>query len=129
MVDTLLEYSPPNVFDATCPSRQVLDLLADKWTVLVIAVLARGTRRYSELQRTINGVSQKMLTQTLRRMETDGLVERTVYPVVPPMVEYRLTPLGQTLVEPIGTLCRWAQDHLPEVFAARACQTSARDAE
>jgi DNA-binding HxlR family transcriptional regulator len=113
---------PGGVLSADCGPRQVLELIADKWATLVIYALARGTRRYSELQREIQGVSQKMLTQTLRDLERNGLVERTVYPVVPPRVEYALTPLGKTLQEPLCTLCRWAEEHLGEVQAARARQ-------
>ena len=109
----------PNVCDAECPSRQVLDLIADKWTAIIIYRLSQGTKRYSELQREINGISQKMLTQTLRRLERDGIVERKVYPGVPPMVEYSLTLLGQTLIEPLCKLCKWAETHIPEVEAAR----------
>lgn len=102
-----------------CGSRRVLDLVADKWAVIVIYVLARGTRRFGELQRAVGGVSQKMLTQTLRRLERDGLVERKVFPVVPPRVEYSLSPLGETLVTPLTSLCRWAEDHFWEVERAR----------
>ena len=108
-----------DVLDGDCPSRQVLDRIADKWTALVIHALSDGTLRYSELQRKVDGVSQKMLTQTLRSLERDGLVERKVYPVVPPMVEYRLTRLGRTLTEPLEAICRWAETHLPELLAAR----------
>lgn len=108
-----------SVCDANCPSRQVLDLIADKWTAIIIYRLSKGTKRYSELQREIGGISQKMLTQTLRSLERDGIVSRKVYPVVPPMVEYSLTALGATLIEPLSTLCRWAESHLPEVEAAR----------
>src|SRR5476651_2317683 len=89
-----------SVMSAECGSRQILDRIADKWTALIIHVLASGTKRHSELRRAIAGVSQKMLTQTLRSLEEDGLVERKVYPVVPPMVEYSLTPLGHTIIEP-----------------------------
>jgi len=110
----------PNVFSAECGSQQVLELIADKWTALVIYALAQGTKRYSELQREIGGVSQKMLTQTLRSLERDGLVERTVYPVVPPKVEYSLTPLGRTLIEPLRSICKWAETHLHQLLAARA---------
>lgn len=109
----------PNVCDAECPSRQVLDLIADKWTAILIYRLSQGKKRYSELQREINGISQKMLTQTLRRLERDGIVERKVYAVVPPMVEYSLTPLGQTLIEPLCKLCKWAETNIPEIEAAR----------
>src|SRR3954466_177810 len=111
--------SPPSVLDAQCPSRLVLDRIADKWTELIIQILARGTMRYVALQREIGGISQKMLTQTLRSLERDGLVRRTVYPVVPPKVEYDLTPLGRTLIEPLQGLCRWSEKHLAELQANR----------
>ena len=109
-----------DVLDAGCPSRVLLDRVADKWTALIIHVLADGRRRFSELERQIGGISQKMLTQTLRELERDGLVERTVYPVVPPHVDYRLTPLGRSLREPLEALCAWAERHMPEIQAARA---------
>jgi DNA-binding HxlR family transcriptional regulator len=109
-----------SVLDAQCPSRLVLDRIADKWTALIIQVLAHGTKRYVELQRDIGGISQKMLTQTLRSLERDGLVQRTVYPVVPPKVEYSLTRLGRTLIEPLQGLCRWSEKHLHELQANRA---------
>src|SRR5204862_4790492 len=96
--------SAPSVLDAQCPSRLVLDRIADKWTALIIQILARGTMRYAALQREIGGISQKMLTQTLRSLERDGLVQRTVHPVVPPKVEYSLTRLGRTLIEPLHAL-------------------------
>ena len=108
-----------SVLDAQCPSRLVLDRIADKWTALIIQVLAHGIRRYAELQREIGGISQKMLTQTLRSLERDGLVQRTVHPVVPPKVEYALTKLGRTLIEPLQGLCRWSEKHLPELQANR----------
>jgi DNA-binding HxlR family transcriptional regulator len=99
--------------------RQGLELVTDKWTALVMNALKGGTRRLSDLQREIEGVSQKMLIQTLRRMEEDGLVARTVYPVVPPRVEYTLTPLGETFLKPLASLCQWAIEHMPEVQEAR----------
>lgn len=92
-------------------SRALLGLLADKWTIPTIHALGRGTRRTGELRRELDGVSQKMLTQTLRALEAHGLVARTVYPVVPPRVEYRLTPLGQSLNAPLAELCRWTERH------------------
>ncbi len=110
---------PANVFNARCGSQRVLDLIANRWTALVIYSLAGGTRRYSELHRKIGGVSQKMLTQTLRKLERDGLVERRVFPVVPPRVEYSLTPLGRTLTGPLRAICQWAEEHLPELERAR----------
>ena len=103
-----------------CPSRLVLERIADKWTALIIQTLAKGTMRYSGLQQQIGGISQKMLTQTLRSLERDGLVQRKVYPVVPPRVEYSLTRLGRTLIEPLRTLCRWSEKHLAELQANRA---------
>jgi DNA-binding HxlR family transcriptional regulator len=118
----LMETQPltPNVFDSNCGSRRVLALIADKWTAIVVYALARGTMRFSELYREVEGISQKMLTQTLRSLESDGLVERRVYATVPPKVEYSLTPLGKTLSEPLGAICKWAEEHLPEVEQNRA---------
>jgi DNA-binding HxlR family transcriptional regulator len=112
--------SRPCVLDQNANVRKILDLIADKWTALIILALSRGTKRYSELHRQIGGVSQKMLTQTLRSLENSGLIDRKVYPVVPPMVEYSLTPLGETLVQPLKTLCNWAGEHFHEVEACRA---------
>ena len=112
--------SAPSVLEPQCPSRLVLDRIADKWTALVIQILARGTMRYAQLQRAIGGISQKMLTQTLRSLERDGLVRRTVHPVIPPKVEYSLTRLGRTLIEPLHALCRWSEKHLAELQANRA---------
>src|SRR6266404_4289118 len=112
--------SRASVLKPQCPSRLVLDRIADKWTALIIHVLATGTRRYAALQREIGGVSQKMLTQTLRSLERDGLVARKVHPVVPPKVEYALTSLGRTLIEPLNAICRWSEKHLPQLEANRA---------
>ncbi len=114
-----MKASSPSVLKPQCPSRVVLDRIADKWTALIIQVLANGTRRYAELRRTIGGISQKMLTQTLRSLERDGLVVRKVHPVVPPKVEYSLTRLGRTLIDPLQMLCRWSERHLPELQANR----------
>ncbi len=108
-----------DVFSSKCPSRQVLDRIADRWTALVIGALAEGTLRHGELQRRIDGVSQKMLTQTLRSLERDGLVARKVHPVVPPMVEYTLTPLGRSLIGPLEALRDWAETHLADLLVAR----------
>jgi len=108
-----------DVYDRACPTRQVLDRIADRWTALVVGRLEEGTQRFSELQREIGGVSSKMLSQTLRSLERDGLVERTVHPVVPPHVEYRLTPLGETLTEPLAAVREWAEAHIEAVEAAQ----------
>jgi DNA-binding HxlR family transcriptional regulator len=109
----------PNVLSAQCPTRQALDLIADKWTTLLIYLLSRGKQRYGDLHRQVGGISQKMLTQTLRKLERDGLVTRHVYPEVPPRTEYELTKLGHTLIGPMGALCEWAGAHLSELEQAR----------
>ena len=106
----------PDVLNQNCESRQALERIADKWTCLIVYALLDGRRRNGELKRMVEGISQKMLTQTLRSMEADGLVTRTVIDVIPPHVEYGLTPLGQTLSDPSCDR-RWA-DHLPEMQAA-----------
>jgi DNA-binding HxlR family transcriptional regulator len=109
--------------------RQVLDRIADKWSLLVVSLLNGGTLRFTELRRQIDGISQRMLTLTLRQLERDGLVRRTVYPVVPPRVEYELTSLGTTLLETIQPLVGWAVAHLDEVSAARDAYDARREAE
>jgi len=116
----------PNVLDQNCESRQALERIADKWTCLIVYALLDGPRRHGELRRTIQGISQKMLTQTLRSLEDDGLVDRKVYPVVPPMVEYSLAPLGRTLIEPLRAVCAWAEKHLPQLLANRQRRASRR---
>ena len=109
-----------DVMSAACPSRQVLGRVADKWTMLVLSALsAEEVLRFSELRRRIDGVTQKMLTQTLRGLERDGLVERTVYATVPPRVDYRLTALGQTLLKTAWELIDWATLHAAEIDDAR----------
>jgi DNA-binding HxlR family transcriptional regulator len=98
----------------------VLDRIGDKWTVLVLGELGKhGVCRYTQLRKRLSGVSEKMLTQTLRALERDGIVRRTVYPTVPARVEYALTPLGQTLREPLRALTEWSARHMAEVLAAR----------
>jgi DNA-binding HxlR family transcriptional regulator len=108
-----------DVYNGDCPTRQILDRIGDKWTALVIGLLENGPLRFSELQRRIVGISQKMLTQTLRNLERDGLVIRTLYPEVPPRVEYHLTPLGSTLSAHIASIRHWAETHIAEVTAAQ----------
>jgi DNA-binding HxlR family transcriptional regulator len=96
-------------------ARLALDLVADKWFVQIVHQLQTGPRRYMELRRAIPGISQRMLTHTLRNMERDGLVKRVAYPVVPPKTEYSLTPLGRTLLKPLRALCMWTEKHFNEV--------------
>jgi DNA-binding HxlR family transcriptional regulator len=98
----------------------ILARVGDKWSVLVIMQLAGGPRRFNELKRTIGGISQRMLTLTLRGLERDGLVKRTVFPTIPPRVDYELTSLGQSLKTPVENLGRWAFSNLPEIESARA---------
>ncbi|MCX4627138.1 MULTISPECIES: winged helix-turn-helix transcriptional regulator [unclassified Streptomyces] len=120
---------PADVYSAKCPTRQVLDHISGKWTILVVDALLEGTLRYTDLMRRIEGVSQKMLTQTLRGLEADGFVTRTVYPTIPPRVEYDLTELGRSLAEPITALRHWTETHINEIERARARSTSqAREA-
>jgi DNA-binding HxlR family transcriptional regulator len=111
-------------YSADCPSRQLLDRIGDTWTVLVVIALADGPRRYTELADRIERVSQKMLTQTLRGLERDGMVTRTVHASVPPRVDYELTPLGHSLLEPITALELWAMAHIHEIVAARRSHDS-----
>jgi DNA-binding HxlR family transcriptional regulator len=99
--------------------RQTLDLIADKWVVAALYILSHGTKRYGELQREIGNISQRMLTRTLRDLERNGLVDRKVYPVVPPMVEYSLTPLGKTLNQVLKSLCEWSIENFQSVESAR----------
>ena len=109
-----------DVYNGNCPTRQILDRIGDKWTALIIGLLEDGTMRFSELQHSIGGISQKMLTQTLRSLERDGLVTRTIYAEVPPRVEYALTPLGKTLCAPIRAVREWAETHIESVSAAQS---------
>lgn len=99
--------------------RQALDLIADRWVVATLYALSTGTKRYGELQREIGDISQRMLTKTLRGLERNGLVERKVYPVVPPKVEYSVTPLGKTLNQVLAALCEWSIENFGEVESAR----------
>jgi len=118
-------YVKPDVLNQNCQSRQALDLISDKWTALIVYALVDGPRRHGELRRTVDGISQKMLTQTLRRMEAEGLIERDVLDRVPPHVEYSLTPLGRTLEKPLVAICEWAMEHLDELRDARGVHARA----
>src|SRR5437763_14293761 len=104
--------------DVNCRTRRGLALLSDQWTLLVIVSLRHGKRRFSQLHAHIEGISKKMLTQTLRALERDGLVKRVVYPVIPPMVEYSLTPLRQTRIEPIYAMRDWAEQYIDQIEQA-----------
>ena len=113
-----------DVFAKDCPSRQILDRIGDTWSVLVVVTLAHGPRRYTELAAKIEGISPKMLTQSLRGLERDGLITRTVHAVVPPRVDYELTKLGGSLLDLVGALEGWAQTHIGDVLEARAAYDS-----
>jgi len=108
-----------NVLDPNCPSRVVLDRIAEKWTGLVVLALDDQTLRFGELRERIGGVAPKVLTQTLRALERDGLITRRVYAEVPPRVEYTLTDLGRSLREPLGAVQDWAERNVSRVLAAR----------
>jgi DNA-binding HxlR family transcriptional regulator len=108
-----------DVMAAACPTRQVVGRIGDKWSLLALYALAPGTLRFSELRTRVEGVSQKMLTQTLRALERDGLAERRVYAAVPPKVEYSLTPLGKSLAKEIVGIRTWAYAHMDAITAAR----------
>jgi DNA-binding HxlR family transcriptional regulator len=112
-----------------CEVRQILDRIADKWSLLVIALLDERRMRFTELRREIDGVSQRMLTVTLRQLERDGLVHRTVHPVVPPRVDYELTPLGASLHETVQALVSWTDAHQREIATARSAYDARAAAE
>lgn len=110
---------PANTYAQGCPTRQVLDRIADKWTVLLLSLLSRKSWRFNEMRREIGGLTQKMASQTLKGLERDGLVKRKVTPTVPVTVEYSITPLGRTLSDTVDALRIWAEQHLPEVARAQ----------
>lgn len=112
---------PVNLLETCRPVRQILARVGDKWSVLIVMALRDGPRRFNEMKRAIGTISQRMLTLTLRSMERDGLVRRTVFPTKPPRVDYELTALGRSLYEPIERLGRWAIDNETEI--ARAQET------
>jgi len=109
----------PNVYDANCPTRQVLNRIADKWAVLVLVLLVDGPVRFNRLRRTVDGLSQKMLSQTLKSLERDGLVYREAKATVPVTVEYSITPLGLTLAETVEAIKIWAESHIADVQKAQ----------
>ncbi len=125
--DSLLSYQPQpalervakmDLFDTNCAGHQMLEHIANKWTILIVYALTQGKKRYRELKQQIVGVSPKMLIQTLRNLERRGLIQREVYATVPPRVEYSLTPLGLTLVEPLAIIGEWAYQHISDVKTA-----------
>jgi DNA-binding HxlR family transcriptional regulator len=113
-----------NVLVADCPSRVILQHVTSRWGGLVMFVLATGTHRFSEIRRKIGGVSERMLAQTLQLLETDGLVDRVSLPVVPPHVEYSLTPLGQEAAARVVELASWIEAHLPQILSERAAKAA-----
>lgn len=117
---TRMSTRPYNVYAEKCPTRQALDRIADKWTALIVGLLGQRTHRFGELRRGIEGISHKVLSQNLQSLERDGLLVRTPFPTVPPIVEYSLTPLGRTLVEPLRGIRDWAERHIEQVEASRA---------
>jgi DNA-binding HxlR family transcriptional regulator len=120
---------PGDPYSADCPTRRILDRIGDRWTVLVVGALWDGTARFSELRRRVEGISQKMLTQTLRGLERDGLVRRTVHPEVPIRVDYTLTEAGRTLREPLRALEEWSITYLSHVSAAQQAYDTADEVE
>ncbi|OLF18964.1 winged helix-turn-helix transcriptional regulator [Actinophytocola xanthii] len=123
LVSAPLPHPVPADEYGACPVTDVLRRIGDKWTVLVVVLLGRRRHRFNELHRSVDGISQRMLTRTLRTLEQDGLVEREVHPTVPPSVEYGLTPLGRSLLPPLSGLADWAVAHHGEITAARGRAT------
>lgn len=108
-----------DAYNPDCPTRQVLDRIGDKWAVLILLTLEDGPVRFNDLRRRIGAISQKMLSQTLKSLERDGLISRTAYATVPVTVEYALTPLAAGLIGILGDITRWAESHVGEIMAAR----------
>lgn len=107
-----------NLFDTSCAGHQLLEHIANKWSILIVYALTQGKKRYNELKQQIVGISPKMLIQNLRNLERCGLIKREVYPTVPPKVEYSLTPLGESLIEPLAIVGEWAYQHIADVKTA-----------
>jgi DNA-binding HxlR family transcriptional regulator len=130
LLAAILDARPGQLLATDCPSRLVLSHVCSRWGVLVLVVLRSGMHRFSELRRKIGGVSEKMLSQTLRQLENDGFVERKSLPVVPPHVEYRLTPLGEEVALQVESLANWIEHNLPQILQAQAqSQAQAREME
>jgi DNA-binding HxlR family transcriptional regulator len=118
-LETSMQTPAPNIYDKNCPTRLVLDRIADKWTVLIIGQLALGTLRFNELKRRVSGITQKMLTQTLKGLERDGMVDRKIYASVPPKVEYTLTELGGSLTNVVDAIKIWAESNIENILCAQ----------
>lgn len=125
LLSALMEARSGELMAADCPSRVVLSHVSSRWGVLVLVVLRGGMHRFSELRRTIGGVSEKMLSQTLQHLENDGFVDRKSLPVVPPHVEYRLTPLGEEVALQVENLATWIEHNLPRIMQARQLEAQA----
>ncbi|WP_433890326.1 winged helix-turn-helix transcriptional regulator [Streptomyces sp. CA-111067] len=124
---SLRGYGGADAYLRNCPSRTVLDVLGSKWTVLIVPSLTSGPMRFGELRRRLDGITQKSLTQALRHLERDGLVTRTVYPTIPPRVDYALTPLGEEASALLESLRAWAEDHMTDILTARTAYESRPD--
>jgi DNA-binding HxlR family transcriptional regulator len=122
-----IDVSARDLLAEACPIREVLDHVASKWSILIIVIVARGPTRFTELERSIDGISRRMLTLTLRNLERDGLLVRTVYPVVPPKVEYTLTDMARELYGTLATLTAWAERHRTTIAAARRVYDDAHE--
>jgi DNA-binding HxlR family transcriptional regulator len=118
----------PNAYAAECPTRQILDRIGDKWAVLILILIREEPMRFNALRRTIEGISQKMLSQVLKSLERDGLIKRRVFATVPVTVEYSITPLGQTLAAAVDPLRDWAEENLKEVLSAQRRYDAQRSA-
>jgi len=121
LAETYIErWSAAADLSGPCPVRDVLDKIGDKWSMLLVMTLASGPKRFNQLRREVPDISQKMLTQTLRDLQRDGMVSRKVFPTVPPSVEYSLTELGNSVLEPFGYLVTWANRNTAAIFASRS---------
>jgi DNA-binding HxlR family transcriptional regulator len=127
--DNLRFYGGADAYLAACPSRQILDVLANKWTMLVMGALSGGPMRFGELRRRLDGITQKMLTQTLRTLERDGLVTRAVYPTIPPKVEYAATELGESVTALMHAIRAWSEENINTVLDARDAYDARADQE
>lgn len=124
-----LEEPEFNILEEDCFNRHILDIVVNRWTSLIFYALSSGTKRYNQLQRMIEGISQTMLTSTLRKLERNGLVHREIYPVIPPKVEYSLTPLGETLIPIFKQIYQWTGEYMAEIELAQKAYDQAKSSE